>query len=370
MLVGGGALGLAWYYYHSKKKRSQIAAANGLLMVKSSDTILMETDKHQKTLRDNFNFIDKVVRKCADAVVYIEIKDPRRIDASTGDALVISNGSGFIIREDGWLITNAHVVISKPHAIILAKLHDGTVYKATVEDADMNIDIALLKIDCNRKLPKLSLGDSSKCNVGEWVVALGSPLSLSHSVTAGVISSTTREAEELGLRNHSMKYIQTDAAITFGNSGGPLVNLDGQVIGINNLRITAGISFAIPIDYAKRFVGRSILTATTGVTRAPPQKQLGITTISITQDIVKDLLQKYRSIPDSVTQGIFVWKVINGTLAQKSGLETGDIITHVNGIPVSTAGDIYKYLKDDQKRLLKLQLIRRGKPHELFVLNK
>lgn len=102
--------------------------------------------------------------------------------------MIISNGSGFIIREDGWLVTNAHVVISKPQAVVLARLSDGTNYKCSVEDADMNIDIALLKIDCDRKLPVLKLGDSSKCNVGEWVVALGSPLSLSHSVTAGVVN--------------------------------------------------------------------------------------------------------------------------------------------------------------------------------------
>lgn len=139
-------------------------------------------------LREKFNFIDKVAKQCIDAVVYIEIVDPKRIDPITNDQLVVSNGSGFIFREDGWILTNAHVVINKPHAVIYARLADGTSYKATIEDADMNMDLALLKINANRIFSALKLGNSLDVTVGEWVVALGSPLSLSHSVTAGVVN--------------------------------------------------------------------------------------------------------------------------------------------------------------------------------------
>lgn len=140
------------------------------------------------SLREKFNFIDKVAKKCIDGVVYIEILDPRKIDPVTNQPLVLSNGSGFVFREDGWILTNAHVVINKPHAIICVKFPDGTSYKVTVKDADMNIDLALLKIDSQRKLfPALKMGNSIDVAVGEWVVALGSPLSLSHSVTAGVV---------------------------------------------------------------------------------------------------------------------------------------------------------------------------------------
>lgn len=181
----GGFLGLMLFFY-IRKGTSQVALP--LSNVSYVEENATGKGRKVESLRANFNFIDKVVQKCADAVVYIEIKDPRRIDLTTGEPLVISNGSGFIIREDGWVITNAHVVISKPHAIIVAKTNNGGIYKATIEDADMNIDIALLKINTDAKLPSLKFGDSSKCSVGEWVVALGSPLSLSHSVTAGIVS--------------------------------------------------------------------------------------------------------------------------------------------------------------------------------------
>lgn len=204
-------------------------------------------NENNKNLREQFNFIDKIAKKCASAVVYIEIKDIRKMDPSTGDALVTSNGSGFIISENGWILTNAHVVINKPQAVIMVMMNDGATYQATLEQADMNLDLALIRIYTDEKLPYLNFAKDNDTAVGEWVVAMGSPLCLSHSISVGVVSSVNRTAADLGLRNYTMKYIQTDAAITFGNSGGPLINLDGNVIGINNLRITSGIAFAIPI---------------------------------------------------------------------------------------------------------------------------
>lgn len=204
-------------------------------------------NQNNQNLREQFNFIDKIVKKCASAVVYIEIKDIRKIDPSTGDALITSNGSGFIIAENGWILTNAHVVINKPQAAIIVMMNDGSTYQATLEEADMNLDLALLRIYTDDKLPYLDFAKDNDTAVGEWVVAMGSPLCLSHSISVGVVSSVNRTAADLGLRNYTMKYIQTDAAITFGNSGGPLINLDGNVIGINNLRITSGIAFALPI---------------------------------------------------------------------------------------------------------------------------
>lgn len=202
--------------------------------------------QNDENLRERFNFIDKIAKKCASAVVYIEIKDIRKIDPNTGDSLITSNGSGFFIAENGWILTNAHVVVNKPESSIVVIMNDGCAFEATLEEADMNLDLALLKVYTEEKLPYLNFAKDNDTTVGEWVVAMGSPLCLSHSISAGIVSSITRSAQDLGLLNYTMRYIQTDASITFGNSGGPLINLDGNVIGINNLRITSGISFAIP----------------------------------------------------------------------------------------------------------------------------
>lgn len=312
--------------------------------------------------RNRYNFINNVVKVTAPAVVYIEILDPNKIDKITRDQQIISNGSGFIIRKDGWIITNAHVIISKPRAVIKVQLNDGTVYEATVEDADMNLDLALLKINApkDKPFPILQFAKAGDVKVGEWVVALGSPLSLTHSVTAGVVSSVNRLSTELGLMNLNVRYIQTDASITFGNSGGPLVNLDGHVVGINNLRITSGISFAIPIEYVNRFLLRS--NAYIGNTKVEKEETiLGLTTINMNEYVLQELLQLNEEYPENVKQGILVWKILDGGTAQLNGLETGDIITEINGSAIGKAADLYKFFTTKSKTPLDFKIIRRGK---------
>ncbi|KAB0796283.1 hypothetical protein PPYR_10344 [Photinus pyralis] len=312
------------------------------------------------TLRQQFNFIDKVVQKCSPSVVYITIQNANRIDPQTGQPQTLSNGSGFLVDENGWILTNAHVVIGKPNNIVSVMMSDGSTYEASVENADMNIDLALLRIHAKKKLPYLPLGSSKDVTTGEWVVALGSPLSLSHSVTAGIVSSVDRRADELGMRNSSMRYIQTDATTTFGNSGGPLVDLDGKVIGINNLRVTAGISFAIPVDYAKRFLdgSKSILQPVPVNYQGNKAVFLGIVPMFITPQVLTTLGQ-HQTIPESLTSGILVWKVIRGAPAYVAGLQQGDIITRINDVNVSEVYDIYRFIKGDI-RTLSISVIRNG----------
>ncbi|XP_076240591.1 HTRA2-related serine protease [Calliopsis andreniformis] len=309
--------------------------------------------------RDKYNFIADVVEISAPSVVYIEIKDNKRFDYYTGKPITASNGSGFIVQSDGLILTNAHVVINKPNTTVKVRLQDGSTYTGIVEDVDMHSDLATVRIN-KTNLPVMKLGSSSNLRPGEFVVAIGSPLALSNTITCGVISSVNRQSEELGLFNKQMGYIQTDAAITFGNSGGPLVNLNGEAIGINAMKVTAGISFAIPIDYAKDFLKKAEMRRKGKVQNAvetPRHRYMGITMLTLTPNLLFELQQRLEGIPQNIRHGVLICKVITGSPADSGGLQTGDIITHVNDEPVLGATNIYKAV--ESSKLLRLTVIRK-----------
>lgn len=300
-----------------------------------------------------FNFIADIVETASKSLVYIEIQDTRRMDYNTGRPMTVSNGSGFIIESNGLILTNAHVVINKPRSIVAVRLNDGRSFQGIVEAVDPVSDLATVRINC-KNLPTLKLGSSASLRSGEWVIALGSPLALSNTVTAGVVSSTQRHSNELGLHGRDINYIQTDAAITFGNSGGPLVNLDGEAIGINSMKVTSGISFAIPIDYVKNFLklAEEKLKGKKIEPEYPKRRYMGITMLSLTDDIIRELKMRGSNVPDNITHGILVWKVVQGSPAHVGGLMAGDIIVSINGTEVSESSQIYEILAGNKELLI------------------
>lgn len=311
-----------------------------------------------------------MVEVASKSLVYIEIQDARRMDYRTGKPLTISNGSGFVIDSNGLILTNAHVVVNKPHSIVSVELNDGRQFQGIVEAVDPVSDLATVRINC-KNLPTMKLGDSSSVRSGEWVVALGSPLALSNTCTAGVVSSTERPSQDLGLTNRDIKYIQTDAAITFGNSGGPLVNLDNEAIGINSMKVTSGISFAIPINYVKNFLklaeeklkqGNKVIDA------VPKRRYMGITMLTLTSDMINELRQRGTNLYDHITHGILIYKVIYGSPAHRAGLMAGDIVISINKQPVQESNDIYEFLKKDGSSHLVMELYRGRTKMKLSVV--
>lgn len=308
--------------------------------------------------RHKYNFIADVVEKIAPSVVHIELY--RKMTYSKREVAVAS-GSGFVVSEDGQIVTNAHVVANKHR--VKVELKSGATYDAKIKDVDEKSDIALIKIDTPTKLPVLLLGRSSDLRPGEFVVAIGSPFSLQNTVTTGIVSTTQRGGRELGLRNSDMDYIQTDAIINYGNSGGPLVNLDGEVIGINTLKVTAGISFAIPSDKIRQFLAESYDRQSRGRT-ATKKKYIGVRMMTLTPALAKDLKSRHKDFPD-ITSGAYVTEVIAKTPAAVGGLKEHDVIISINGQRVSSATDVSGAIKKDST--LKV-VVRRGNEDAILTV--
>lgn len=238
---------------------------------------------------------------------------------------VVRHGSGFIISHDGYIVTNNHLVQNATK--ITVKLLNDDEYIAKVIGTDPQTDIAVIKIDA-KNLPIVALGDSDKIEVGEWVVALGNPFGLSHSLSAGILSAKGRSS--VGLADYE-NFLQTDAAINPGNSGGPLLDLEGKVIGINTAIFSRsgghmGIGFAIPIDMAKTIIDQLIKKG--NVVRG----YLGVKIQPMTKDLAA-------SFGLSENKGILVAQVEPGAPADKAGVKQGDIITSLDGQPVLNIGD-------------------------------
>ena len=232
-------------------------------------------------------------------------------------------GSGFIISNDGYVLTNAHVVDGADEVIVT--MTDRREFKAKVLGSDKRSDVALLKVD-GARLPYLTVGDSNRIRVGEWVIAIGSPFNLDNTVTAGIISAKSRDTGEF------LPLIQSDVAVNPGNSGGPLINMRGEVIGINSQIATLsgaynGISFAVPIDEVMRVSDQ--LRKSGRVTRGRIGVEIG--------EVGKEVAE---SLGLGQARGVEVARVEAGGPAEKGGIKVGDIILKFNGVAVERTGDL------------------------------
>lgn len=242
-------------------------------------------------------------------------------------------GSGFIIDRDGFILTNAHVVAGADKVTVT--LQDGRTFTGEVRGTDEVTDLAVVKIDGNGdKLPVATLGDSSQVAVGDWAIAVGTPGGLDNTVTLGIISTLDRSSSAVGIPDKRVSFLQTDAAINPGNSGGPLLNANGEVIGINTaIRANAtGIGFAIPINTAKA------LKDPLATGQEVPHPFVGIQMTNLTPELAKDS----NSSPNSTfrlpeIQGVLVVQVLSNTPAERAGIQRGDVVTQVEGQRVTTA---------------------------------
>ncbi len=262
----------------------------------------------------------------------------------------VSQGTGFIISADGYVLTNHHVVDGADTVRI--RLADRREFTAKVVGSDEQSDVALLKIAATG-LPTLRIGDSKALKSGQWVVAIGSPFGLDHSVTAGIVSAVGRANPYANQRY--VPFIQTDVAINRGNSGGPLLDTRGQVVGINSQIFSnsggyMGVSFAIPIDVAMNAVQQ--LKATGKVTRG----QLGVQIQPITRDNAQAM-----GLPDN--RGALVAEVQPGSPAQRAGLQRQDVIRSVDGQPIYESSDLPPIIGGMAPGAkVRVEIIRDGKP--------
>lgn len=275
----------------------------------------------------------QLVKQVGPAVVSIRVSfDRGEIPAHARRAMpnpfeAVAEGSGFVIHPDGYLLTNYHVVENARQVTV--QFDDRTTYDAQVIGGDPMTDLALLKVTSPQPLPAIPLGDSAQSEVGDYVVAIGNPLGLSHSVTAGIISALDRRDLPIEGTTHQTNFIQIDAPINPGNSGGPLLNMRGEVIGINTAvnRQGQGISFAIPINLVKALLPQlhqrgHIVRSHLGVRIQPMDSLLA------------------RSFGLETPRGALVTEVLDGSPAASAGIEKRDIVITFNGIPVERSDQL------------------------------
>ena len=271
-------------------------------------------------------------------------------------------GSGFIVDSSGIILTNSHVV--KGADKVTVTLRDGRQFQGEVKGSDDLSDLVVVKIN-GSNLPVAALGNSSEVQVGDWAIALGNPLGLDNTVTLGIVSTLNRPSSQVGIPDKRLDFIQTDAAINPGNSGGPLLNDQGEVIGINTaIRADGqGIGFAIPIDAAKQIKDKLVRG------EEIPHPYLGVRMATLTADIAKEFNRDPNSlmlVPE--VNGVLIIQVIPNSPAAQAGLRRGDVITELEGKAITTADQLQRVVEQSQiGKPLKITLKRGQKTEAISV---
>ncbi|AZS78417.1 DegQ family serine endoprotease [Achromobacter spanius] len=346
------------------------AVMGGVSMAANAPTAIAAPQSLNTSSPPNFA---QITRDFGPAVVNISVSGTRKVSADDDDPFaqffgqipgarggmpsrevpMRGEGSGFIISNDGIILTNAHVVQDAKEVTV--KLTDRREYKAKVLGADPQTDVAVIKIDA-KNLPVVKVGDVNQLQVGEWVLAIGSPYGLENTATAGIVSAKGRSLPD----DTSVPFIQTDVAVNPGNSGGPLFNDRGEVVGINSQIYSRtggfqGLSFSIPIDVAYKIKDQILEHGKVQHAR------LGVTVQEVNQDLANSFKLESPS-------GALVSSVEKGSAAAKAGLQPGDVVRQINGKTIVSSGDLASMITlASPGEKIKLDIWRAGAPKELVA---
>ncbi len=329
------------------------------------------------------NFVVGVVQKVGSAVVRIdssrtvisqsspqEFEDPvlrrffgENIPSEPRQRVERGSGSGFIINSAGQILTNSHVVDGADSVTVTLK--DGRSFQGKVLGEDPVTDVAVIKIEAN-KLPILSIGNSDILQPGEAVIAIGNPLGLNNTVTSGIISATGRSSRDIGASDKRVDYLQTDAAINPGNSGDPLLNVRGQVIGMNTAIIKGaqGLGFAIPINTVQKIAQELIATG------KADHPYLGVQMVTLTPEIRQRIINKLGDRVNLTTdKGVLLINIVPRSPAAVAGLRPGDVIRSINNQPVTKIEDVQKLVENSKiGSPLQIQVVQNGQTAQRVVI--
>lgn len=329
----------------------------------------------------NPNFITDVVNEVGPAVVRIDasrtvsqripdvFNDPNfrqffggRVPQGGQERTERGLGSGFIVSDDGRIITNAHVVDGADTVTVTLK--DGRILDGRVMGSDPVTDIAVIKVD-ERNLPTVDLGNSDQLQPGEWSIAIGNPLGLDNTVTVGIVSGVGRSSNQVGVPDKRVEFIQTDTAINPGNSGGPLLNQQGEVIGVNTAIISGaqGLGFAIPINMVERIATE---LAETGQVEHP---FVGIQMVTLSPTVKEEINSNPNSgLTVSEENGILIARVLPDSPADKGGLRAGDVITAIDDTTVAEAAEVQRIVSSGKVgQQLTVDVLRNGEAKSVKI---